>query len=176
MAELFTHVLAGFVLAVVLSWRVDWITPPLIAAAMVGAAVPDLNRMELLLPESTMEAMLGVPWSWVVFHRAGGALMVCLLITLLVPRAHMKGVFTLLVLGAASHLVIDYFLWQPSGTTDLMLWPFLDVQIDYDGFYRSTDRWPAVVSVVSTAVVVYVDRRYMNPRPSRKESSRDPGR
>ena len=54
--------------------------------------------------------------------------------------------------------MIDYFRWQPIGTTNLMLWPFLDLTVDYQGFYRSSDRWPAVVATILTGVVIAIDR------------------
>ena len=56
MAELFTHVLAGFIIATIASWRHAWITPPLVVACMVGAAIPDLNRLDLLVPADTITA------------------------------------------------------------------------------------------------------------------------
>lgn len=164
MADLFTHVLAGFVLAVVLSWKFEWITPPLVAVAMVGAAIPDLNRLSLVLPESTIEAVIGVPWSWTVFHRAGGALLVIVILATLVRRAHVKPVFAMLLLGATSHFVLDYLLWQPSGTTSLMLWPFADWHLDFGGFYRSSDRWPAVVAIAVASFVWALDRRVFGAR------------
>lgn len=158
MAELFTHVVVGFVIAVILSWKYQWITPPLIPVAMVGAAIPDLNRISLLVDAAAIEALFGIPWSWSVVHRAGGALVVCVLFSLLVPKEYLKSVLLMLLIGVTSHFVIDYFLWQASGTTNLMLWPFLDIEIAYGGFYRSSDRWTAVVSLVIAGIVLVVDR------------------
>ena len=94
---------------------------------MVGAAIPDLNRLDLLVPADTITTITGLPWSWGVTHRAGGALLIAFLFTLLVTRQSRKPVFALFSVGIASHFVIDYFLWQPTGTTNLMLWPFLDL-------------------------------------------------
>ena len=131
----------------------------MVVAAMLGAAIPDLNRMRLVLPEETIEAVIGLPGHWGVFHRAGGIVLVCVLFSLLVPREYMKAVVLMLLLGAASHLFIGYFLWQASGVTNLMLWPFADIRVPYGGFYRSTDRWTAIVSILIAGVVLYVDRR-----------------
>ena len=158
MAELLTHVLAGFVIATIASWRYAWITPPLVVACMVGAAIPDLNRIDLIVPAETITALTGIPWSWGVTHRAGGALAIAFIVTLLVANQYRKPVFALLCVGIASHFVIDYFLWQPTGTTNLMLWPFLDLTVDYQGFYRSSDRWPAVVATIATGVVIGIDQ------------------
>ena len=61
MAELFTHVLAGFIIATIASWRYAWITPPLRVACMVGAAIPDRNRCDFLRPADTITALTGIP-------------------------------------------------------------------------------------------------------------------
>ena len=34
----------------------------------------------------------------------------------------------------------------------------LDLTVDYQGFYRSTDRWPAVVATIATWIVIGIDR------------------
>ena len=36
---------------------------------MVGAAIPDLNRLDLVFPAGTIT---GLPWMWGVTHRARG--------------------------------------------------------------------------------------------------------
>lgn len=169
MAELFTHVLAGFIIATIASWRYEWITPPLVVACMVGAAIPDLNRIRLIVPADTITALTGLPWSLGITHRGGGALLIALILTLLVAKDYRKPVFALLCVGIASHLIIDYFLWQPTGTTNLMLWPFADITIDYQGFYRSSDRWTAVVSILLAGIVLGIDRFVI----TRKSSASD---
>lgn len=155
--DLFTHALAGLVIAVVLSWRYGWITPPLVAAAMTGAVLPDLNRIELLIPAATIEAATGLTWSWAVLHRAGGTLLVILLLTMFVPRGYMKAVFSMLLVGAASHYLLDYLLWKPSGLSGPLLWPFTDWRLSFDGIYRSSDRWPAVAAMLVAAAVLAID-------------------
>lgn len=175
MAELFTHVLVGFIIAVVLSWKLKWITRPMIPVAMVGAAIPDLSRIDLLIPEEAITAVTGIPWTWGVLHRAGGALLVIAIFTLLVRRDLRRPVVALLTIGVCSHFVLDYFLWQPTGETNLLLWPFLDIAVDYQGFYRSSDRWPAIVATFVAGVVLAIDRFVVAntpedlPRPSSSE-------
>ena len=124
---------------------------------MVDAAIPDLNRIDLILPE-TITALTGIPWTWGVTHGAGGVLFFALIVTLLVANQHRKPVFGLLCVGIVSHFIIDYSLWQPTGTTNLMLWPFLDLSVDSQGFYRSSDRWPAAVATIITGIVIGNDR------------------
>ena len=157
MADLFTHVLAGFVIGVVLSWRFDWLTYPFVVVVMLGAALPDLNRLELLISSSTVHALLGFPFSWEPLHRAGGTLLLVCIGALLAPREYRRAVFALLFAGAASHYLLDFFLYKPSGVTAPLLWPFVTHGFAVDGFYLSSDRWPAVVAMVALAVW-YVDR------------------
>lgn len=173
MADLFTHVIVAFTIAVVLSWKLAWVTRPMIPVAMVGAAIPDLNRIDLLIPEEAITALTGIPWTWGVLHRAGGALLIIALFTLLVRRDLRKPVFALLTIGVCSHFVLDYFLWQPTGETNLLLWPFLDVAVDYQGVYRSSDRWMAVVATIVAGVVLAIDRIVVakTPDDSRRTSA-----
>ena len=42
-----------------------------------------------------------------------------------------------------------------------MLWPFLDLTLDYQGFYRSSDRWTAVVATIFAGIVLVIDRFVM---------------
>ena len=83
--------------------------------------------------------------------------------------------FTLLLVEIASHFVIDYFLWQPTDTTNLMLWPFLNLTVDSQGFYRSSDRWPTAVATIATGIVLGIDRFVIagQPRESKDISSAD---
>ena len=174
MAELLTHVLAAFIFATVASWRFTSITPPLVIACMIGAVIPDLNRVDLILPAETITALTGLPWEWGVFHRAGGALLVAVIFALLVRGDLRIPVFAMLTVGIASHFFIDYFLWQPTGATNLMLWPFLHVTVDYQGFYRSTERWTAVLAIIGTAIILVIDRYLIASTPNESARSETP--
>lgn len=157
-ADLYTHVLVGVVVAVVLSWRLSWVTPPMVAAAAIGAVVPDLNRIELVLPAATVEATLGVAWSWTVVHRLGGTVLVLLLLVLMVPRRYRLPVTGMLAIGVMSHYALDALLWQPDGRVPRFLWPVTTYQPAFEGLYRSPDRLPAVATTVLAVAVLLVDR------------------
>lgn len=163
MAELFTHVLAGYILATALSWRFTWITPPLVTVAMVGAALPDLNRIGLLVDAALIESMLGIPFSWTPLHRIGGTVLVIALGTLLVPSRLRKAVAIMLILGAGSHYLLDLFLYQPSGLAGPMFWPLTGERIAIPGFYLSSDRWTAAVAIIIAGIVFAIDRYYFPP-------------
>ena len=98
MADLLTHILVGYVLAVLLSWRADWITAPYITLVMGAAVLPDLNRIELVIPAATIEATLGIPWSWTPLHRVGGTFLIICLGTMLASKQLRRRVFGLLVI------------------------------------------------------------------------------
>lgn len=170
MPDLFTHALCGFVVAVVLSWRLEWLTRPFVPVAMLGAVLPDLNRIDLLVPDELVAATLGVPFSWTPLHRVGGTLLVVCLGALLAHPRHRRAVFTLLAVGAASHYGLDFMLYKPSGLSGPLLWPFLTHGFAIDGIYVSSDRWPAAVATTVAAAVWFVDRAWMGDRDVGKES------
>lgn len=152
--------LVGYTLAVVLSWRYEWITYPYRTLVMGAAILPDLNRLELVLPATTIEATLGMPWSWIPLHRISGTLLVVCLGTLLAPTRLRRGVFALLTIGATSHYMLDLMLYKPSGLFGPFLWPVTDYRFAIDGIYLSSDRWPALVMLTVAVAVWYIDRRH----------------
>jgi len=159
MPDLFTHMLVGYTLAVVLSWRYEWIAYPHVTLTMGAAILPDLNRIELVLPATTVEATLGIPWSWVPLHRVSGTLLVICLGTLLVPTRLRRRVFALLTIGATSHYTLDLMLYKPAGLSGPFFWPLSEYRFAIEGIYLSSDRWPALVMITVAAIVWYIDRR-----------------
>jgi len=147
-ADLLTHVLTAYVLATLLSLRDGRITPAAVTTAMVGGVVPDLNRIDLLVPASTVEATLGVPFAWDALSTVGGVVVVIALGVLLVPPRLRPLTAAMLSLGVGSHFVLDYLLLFPSGYTHPYLWPLVAGGLPGPGLYLSSDRWPAAVAVV----------------------------
>ncbi|GAB3411228.1 hypothetical protein GCM10027435_02610 [Haloparvum alkalitolerans] len=170
MTDLFTHMLVGYCLATVLSWHVDWITPPLVTLAMGGAILPDLNRIDLLVSDELIATMLGIPFSWMPLHRVGGTLLVVCLGALLTSARHRRAVFALLALGASSHYTLDFLLYKPSGVSSPLLWPFITHGFAIDGIFVSTDRWPAAVALLAAATVWLVDRRRASYQATHRDS------
>lgn len=161
MADLYTHVLIGYMIAVVISWRYEWLDYPFVAVVMAGAILPDLNRIELLVPAVAIEAALGIPFSWTPLHRAGGTLLIVCLGALLATKQYRRAVFALLFVGAASHYLLDFWLYKPSGVSGALLWPFVTYGFGIDGFYLSSDRWPAIVVTIAAIVIGGIDRQWM---------------
>ena len=159
MAELFTHVLVGFILATVASWRWEWITTPMVTVAMVGAALPDLKRVDLVVPVETVEAVVGLSFSWTPLHRVGGTAVLIAVGAFLVPKRLRRGVALLLVIGATSHYLLDFALYTPSGWSNTMLWPLWDALVPVGGVYLSSDQWPVVVTAVIAGGVWIIDQK-----------------
>ncbi|MFP9191236.1 metal-dependent hydrolase [Natrialbaceae archaeon A-CW1-1] len=159
MAELLTHVLVAYVLATVLSWRLEWITPAFVTVAMIGAITPDLSRFDLLIPADVIEATLGIPFDWGAFHTLGGTVLVVGIGALLVPREYRTRVAALLLLGALSHHALDLLLINPSGYSYSVFIPLSQYQPPTPNLYRSSDQWPALLSAALATVVWRVDLR-----------------
>lgn len=115
MPDLLTHVLAAYVLATALSVRYEWLTPRYTTIAMGGALVPDLSRMDLLVPAEFIEGTVAVPFSWGAFHTLGGVLVTVTIGALCTTSEHRRRVGGLLLLGACLHLLLDAFLLKSSG-------------------------------------------------------------
>lgn len=160
MAEWLSHVLLAYALATLLSWRHSWITPQYKTLAMIGSFVPDLNRFELLISEHTVEALLGIPFSWSPLHFLSGSFVAVAIGSLLVAPRYRARVLSLLLLGTATHHAVDLFLISLSGHSYSILWPLTQYAPPTPSLYLSTDRWPAlVVGAVATTVWV-LDRRH----------------
>ncbi|SNR70028.1 LexA-binding, inner membrane-associated putative hydrolase [Halorubrum ezzemoulense] len=161
MADLFTHILIGYSLGIVLSWRYEQLSYPFITAVMIGAALPDLKRIDLVLPEETVTALFGIPFTWTPLHRVGGTLLIVSIGALLVPTVYRRVVFACLAVGASSHYALDFLLYKPSGVTSPLLWPFITDGIAIDGLYLSSNRWLVVAAAALAGLIWIIDRRWM---------------
>ncbi len=157
LADLLTHVFVGYSIGIILSWRYKQIKSPHITAIMVGAALPDLVRIRLLLDPIKIEQYLGIPFSWGPLHTVGGVLIIMTIGALLTIPKDSKMIFILLAIGAISHLFLDSLLITASGYSYAVLWPFLEFHPPTPALYLSTDVWPALVSGVGALFVRTLD-------------------
>ena len=161
MADVLTHVLAGYIIGMLLAFRYEWIRAPHVTLVMFGALSPDLVKVSLVLDDATVTSLLGVPFAWQPLHTLGGNLVVILLAVLLLAPEYRKRAFLLLVVGAASHHVLDLLLLNASGYAYPVLWPITEYSPPAGMLYRSSDRWPLVVAMVVAVGVLVVDRWWM---------------
>jgi hypothetical protein len=157
MPDLLTHVLLVYVLMTLFSFRVDWLTPKYVTIAMLGALVPDLTKIRLILSGGEVGALIGLPFDWHAIHTLGGILVAITIGTLLTDRANRKYVFGLLLFGSLSHLFLDTLLLNASGYSYDVFWPFTAYRPSTPGFYLSSDRWPTVITG-TLAIVVWCIR------------------
>ncbi|MFP4609113.1 MAG: metal-dependent hydrolase [Candidatus Natronoplasma sp.] len=162
MADLLTHALIGYTMGMLLSWRYKWVKPSYITMIMVGAVLPDVVRIRLLLDPILIETYLGIPFSWAPLHTLGGVLVSGLIITSLFESKMNKRIFLVVMIGALSHLVLDALLITASGHSYAVLWPFTYHRPIIPGLYLSSNVLPAVISSITAAIVWRIDS-YISP-------------
>lgn len=168
MPDLLAHALLAYTLATLCSWRYGWLSPAYVTVAMAGAFIPDLTKASLLVSESTLTALLGMPFSWFALHTLGGALVSIAIGVVLVAATERRRVALLLGLGAGSHLLADAFLITPSGRAYALLWPLSYWHPPTPGLYLSTQPEPTLVMAVAAAIVFVVTRRTASSRRGRE--------
>lgn len=160
MPDLLTHALVAYTVCTLLSWRYTWLTPPYVTVGMVGAFVPDLVKINLLVRAPEVSQFLSVPFVWTPLHTLGGSLVSVGIGVVLVRHAERWRVAALLGFGAATHLVADSFLRTPTGAVGAFLWPVWTQPIRLPGLYLSTDPWPTLVALLVAGVVTVVNRSH----------------
>lgn len=158
MTELLTHVLAGYIIGTVLSFRLDWLRAPYVTVVMVGAILPDMTKVAIVIPPESVEAVLGIPFDWFALHTPFGTVITAGIGALLVGDGHRQRVFVLLLVGGVSHFVLDAILISPSRFSSVLLWPFYTAHVPLPMLVLSSDRWPAIIAA-SVAGVVWFARR-----------------
>lgn len=152
MADILTHVLMAYIAAKLLSVRYDWITTPYLTAAMLGGIIPDINKLELVIPADTIEAAIGLPFSWDGLHRLGGVAVSIGIVGYLVPRTYRQRLLAMLALGAGLHLVADAFAGSGVGPSYDLLWPLTAWEPIVPQLYLSSDMRVAPLFVVLAAL------------------------
>lgn len=161
MPDLLTHVLFVYIVLQLAAWWTDWLTPGRIVVGMAGGTIPDVVKIKLLVPPNQVEAVLGLPFSWVPLHRLGGAVVTAVVLSLLVSARERRGAFVLLVAGLTTHLFIDAFLASPGPYTYDILYPLTHWKmsvLDYD-LYLSSDYWPSLASGVVALTLLGITYR-----------------
>jgi hypothetical protein len=159
MADVLTHVLVGYILGTVFSFRSEWVRAPQVTLVMLGALSPDIVKIKLLLSAEMVELALGMPFSWRPLHTPTGSFLVVGLGALLVSAEHRNRVFVLLAVGAGSHHILDVLLINPSGYAYPLCWPLTDYRPPRGMLYLSSDRLPVLVAGTVAAIVWKVQKK-----------------
>lgn len=159
MPDLLSHAFIAYTLCTLLALRYEWLTPQYVTIGMAGAFIPDLAKIDLVVDSNSIAAVLDAPFDWFALHTLGGALVAILVGVVLVHSAERRRVFTLLAIGAGSHLAADALLLKASGLSNPLLWPLTSTLLPTPGLYRSTDIWPSIATGLIALATWYVVRK-----------------
>ena len=153
MPDLLAHVFIAYVICRLLSLRVSWLTRPYVTVGMVGAFIPDLVKIKLLLPSGVVSQALGVPFDWGSLTTGGGTLLSVLIGVVLLNSSERRRGGGILAIGAGSHLFADSLLQTPTGHTVQLFWPVSQYKVSSPGLYLSTQPEPMLVTGAVATVV-----------------------
>lgn len=153
-----THVLTVYVVLTAASWTVASLDRSYVVIGMIGGLVPDLAKIELVVPDYAAESVLGIPFTWSGLHTSGGALLTAGIAALLFPKKHRKPALGLMALGAAVHLSLDAFLAKPDPSLYPLLFPLSTWEPPVAGIYLSSDKWLSWVAMPTALAVFLIDR------------------
>jgi hypothetical protein len=148
MPDLLAHALAAYGVARLASLRYDWLTRPYVTAAMAGAFVPDVMKLQMVFGNREVAALLGVPFHWGGLRTGGAAVLFVLVGTMLVvPKPAVRRRATAaLAAGAATHLLADTLLRFPTGRAHPLLWPLTRWHPPHGGLALSVEPGPTVAA------------------------------
>jgi hypothetical protein len=156
---LLTGLLVTWGLLTAASWWVDRLRPPWIVVALGGVAIPDLVKIRLLVDGSTVEALLGMPFSWGGIETIGGVALLAGAITMAFDRRWWSRVFALLVAGGVIGLLLDGLRMFADGRSGTWLFPVLPTyRPPTPGLFITADLAVPAVAAVAAGLVFAADR------------------
>jgi hypothetical protein len=155
--DLLTHVLVAFLLATLVERRTGWVDRRHVPVVMVGAVVPDVAKVHLVLGDP-MSAVAGVDVSWYALQTVGGVAALLVIGAALFGPGERRRAFGLLAAGAASHMLLDFPVKRADGLSPPYLYPLTWWRAPSLDLYLSSDAWPAVVAVAAVAALLVTRR------------------
>ncbi|ERG98917.1 MAG: hypothetical protein J07HQX50_00058 [Haloquadratum sp. J07HQX50] len=157
MAVLLTHILVPYVILTVAGWQFNWLTKRWIAIGMAGAAIPDLMKIQILLDDNVIESILGIPFSYAPISSLGGVLLIAGGITVFFETQRRR-IFSFLLFGALSSLVVDGLRVFADGRSEFWLYPFSWWRPPTPSLYVTSDVRVLLTAILVSAVVFVLDR------------------
>lgn len=160
MPDLLTHVLGAYVLLTPVTWYVDWIDRRHVSLVLVGAIVPDISKIQLVVDGSIVADAIGRPWLWTGVHRIGPAGTLAAVGALGFERGRRLSGFGWLLAGTLVHLVFDLAVIRASGVAPPYLYPLTWWHPPAANLLLSSDVWPWMITSVLAGMVWLIDRRW----------------
>ncbi|MFC6771244.1 metal-dependent hydrolase [Halorubrum pallidum] len=161
MAEWLTHVLLAYATFRILSWYVEWLDSQWISVGMVGAILPDLSRLNLVISSDIISYFIGSEFDWFGIHTAGGIILLSGIGALLFRDAlEQQKAFIMLLSGSISHILVDLPQRYADGKMilDMYAFPLPLPRPVTPGWYVTPDRWVVLVAFVTAIVVFFADQ------------------
>ena len=159
MADLLSHVLVAYAVLTVAGWRLNWLTREWVVVGMGGAIIPDLQRLDLLVDSTAIEALLGIPFTYDHLGTLGGLVLIAGLVTVAFERRWCGRVYGLLLAGGLTHLLVDGMRVWADGRASAWLFPVLPGwRPPSPNLYVTANPAIPVLTVLVAALVFGADR------------------
>lgn len=161
MSEWVTHVLVAYAVFTILSWYVAWLDQKWVAVGMIGSILPDLSRLDLVIPSDVVAYFIGLDFTWDGIHTIIGILLLSMIGAFLFSDSlDQYRAFICLMLGGISHIIIDLPQRYADGRMilDSYMAPFSVPRPMTPGWYVTPNRWVAAVAIVMALLIFVADR------------------
>jgi|APHM01.1.fsa_nt_gi hypothetical protein len=158
MPDLLTHVLLVYVILTPLAFSANAVKKRYVPVAMVGAILPDLSKIRLVI-DGRITELTGVPFSWVPVHRLGGTLVLVGIAALAFKNSERRAAVAYLLFGAMTQYPLDGLIKRANGLSPEYLYPFSWWQPPAGNLFLSSDPWPVVPAIIFSALTWYIYER-----------------
>jgi len=158
MVDLLAHALLAYAAFTALAARSDRFASRHASLGVVGGVLPDLSKVSLVVGSGRVEALFGLPFSWLALHRLGPLLVLGALAAVCFERSERPAVFSALVGGGLLHLALDALVIRADGLVPPYLYPFTWWRPPSGDLYLSSELWPTLVALVLAAAVWWLTR------------------
>ncbi len=135
---------------------------------MIGALLPDINRLDLVLPAELITSLVGVEYAWTGLHTLAGVVLLSGIGALLFAQpTTQQRAFIALLGGAVSHMIIDLPQRYADGHMLLSTYafPLPLARPPTPGWYVTPDRWVAALALLTALVVFSLNHYFQHQTP-----------
>ena len=158
MPDMLAHVFVAYATTKIIICNWERVDERYVTIGMVGAFIPELVKIKLLVPTDVITRALGIPFHWGSLATGGGVLVSLVIGTLMLDpyRRYHGGI--LLGVGAITHLVTDSLNKSACNFSEQLFWPLLPHRLPSPGLYLSSQPEVTAVTGIIAAIVWSVCR------------------